>query len=310
MSGTRFKLYLDITSMSIEEPPNWAFVANLRNLQANAIEVADGHVLRRASSEEISEIKEITKQFGFVYSRLPGALWEHPWPGGGNLLPVSEWRYFVIEFRGNNQILEELKSAFDLSPVELEVGFQVIHHIIGQAPLRGMGLHPVRLFHLLDNAQFRDNFFVDFSAVDADFTKRVLQRLHELPQSDPLRRLLRQLGELKGLPYVSSLRFLGYFALLESMLTHSPKPEDPYDSITRQVKKKLALLNHRWSMQIDYAPFGGADPESIWTRMYAYRSAVAHEATRTLLKTSNCSKTPKLRYILSRRQQRPSCGIA
>jgi hypothetical protein len=70
--------------------------------------------------------------------------------------------------------------------------------------------------------------------------------------------------------------FLGYFAILESILTHNPIPTDPYDSITRQVKKKLALLNNRWSEKIDYSVFGGVAAEKLWTKMYAYRSSLAH----------------------------------
>lgn len=81
---------------------------------------------------------------------------------------------------------------------------------------------------------------------------------------------------LKGLSHDSPLRFLGYFALLESVLTHAPKPEDRYNSITRQVKKKLSLLNARFTRKIDYRPFDGADPEKIWGKMYEYRSAIAH----------------------------------
>jgi hypothetical protein len=91
--------------------------------------------------------------------------------------------------------------------------------------------------------------------------------------------LALQLNELKAFPHRSPLRFLGYFAILESLVTHSPQPADPYDSITRQVKKKLALLNSRFRWAIDYTPFGDVPPETIWNKMYAYRSNVAHGAT-------------------------------
>jgi len=71
---------------------------------------------------------------------------------------------------------------------------------------------------------------------------------------------------------------LGYFAILESLLTHPPKPTDPYESITRQVKKKIALLDNRWTDRIDYTRFAGTPPETVWKRMYHYRSALAHGA--------------------------------
>ena len=88
--------------------------------------------------------------------------------------------------------------------------------------------------------------------------------------------MARQLGQLKALPNYSPLRFLGYFAILESLLTHAPKPSDPYSSITRQVQKKLILLDHRWTHKINYGPFGEAKPEKVWSTMYGYRSLIAH----------------------------------
>ncbi len=84
------------------------------------------------------------------------------------------------------------------------------------------------------------------------------------------------MNHLKQLPHGSPLRVVGYFGILESLLTHPPKPTDPYDSITRQVKKKLALLDRRFVRAIDYNGFGEVNPEKVWTKMYAYRSVVAH----------------------------------
>ena len=74
----------------------------------------------------------------------------------------------------------------------------------------------------------------------------------------------------------SPLLFLGYFAILESLLTHQPKPADTIDSITRQVKRKIILLDNRWQPRIDYSPFPKSAPERIWSVMYSYRSCLAH----------------------------------
>jgi hypothetical protein len=82
--------------------------------------------------------------------------------------------------------------------------------------------------------------------------------------------------ELRDLPRFSPLQILGYFAILESVLTHQPNPDDRYESITRQITQKLALLNRRWQPALDYSPFGVASHEKIWKKMYAYRSSIAH----------------------------------
>jgi len=120
-------------------------------------------------------------------------------------------------------------------------------------------------------------YFIELSESDI---AELLALYAQLKASDGqllnVRLLAAQLGQLKGLPHGSVLRFLGYFAILESLLTHVPKPSDPYDSITRQVKKKLTLLSRRFSHPLDYSPFGDTPPETVWTKMYNYRSLIAH----------------------------------
>src|ERR1700686_3377378 len=70
----------------------------------------------------------------------------------------------------------------------------------------------------------------------------------QLVQMERIRAQMLELDELRS---DSIPQFLAYFAILESLLTHKPEPNDPYSSITRQVKNKVALLNHRWSPSLD-----------------------------------------------------------
>lgn len=89
-------------------------------------------------------------------------------------------------------------------------------------------------------------------------------------------RVTQQLLNLQSLDVNSDVAFLGYFSVLESLLVHKPDPKDPNDSITRQVKKKITLLDNRWTPRMDYTAFGTAKPEAIWGKMYELRSAIAH----------------------------------
>jgi hypothetical protein len=209
---------------------------------------------------------------------LGTGLWELPWPDlSGPLapLPEDEWRYFVISFAGMSDTLSRIEEACDLGPLDLEVGF-TIH----AAPAEGFAMqsYPARLFHVLEGAAFRrPHFFVDVTAPQVDTTRSIAEGLatydHALLD---LRPSIAQLRSLKALQHGSALRFLGYFAILEALLTHLPDPKDPYDSITRQVKKKVTLLNNRWQTPLGYAAFGGASSDTIWKAMYAYRSRLAH----------------------------------
>jgi len=91
-----------------------------------------------------------------------------------------------------------------------------------------------------------------------------------------LSRVVALLMQLKDLPRFSPLQILGYFAVLESVLAHQPKADDRYETITRQITQKLALLNKRWIPALDYSLFGEASHKKLWQEMYAYRSSIAH----------------------------------
>jgi len=261
-------------------PDNYAFVMNVWHLLDRPVHtLAPGHELRRATPEEITTIKETLERLVGGPVSYQQFFWEHRWPHRGSeveILPEAEWRYFVIGFRGNNQTISELQAAFDLALVELEVGFTILYHI-GGTPGKGFLWWGGRLFHVLEAAWHSDDFFVDVSARDTEAIAEIHTAIqHHEDLLVDVKRLAGQLGDLKALPHQSPLRFLGYFAILESLLTHAPKLSDPYDSITRQVKKKLALLDHRWPAKIDYTPFAGASTDTVWSKMYRYRSQLAH----------------------------------
>ena len=285
------------------QPENFAFVMNIGHLRDEpSFTIIPGHELRRATSEEISLIKDMIDTLTPGPHRCSDYLWECRWPSGGGQRdspPASEWRYFVIAFRGTNDTVEGLGKAFDLASLELELAFTIHHITVRGNTGRGLFWHPARLFHQLETSLANPSFFHDVSASDIKEVQTIHSQLvHHDHQIIDLKHLLAQFGQLKGFPAGSPLRFLGYFALLESLLTHPPKPEDRYDSITRQVKKKLTLLNRRCSPSIDYSPFGETPPEAIWKKMYSYRSSLAHGGNPVFTGDLAALKTPNTALAL------------
>jgi hypothetical protein len=264
------------------EPESYAFVMNVGSLSdATAYTLAPGHELRRASADEIAFIKSTVDRFGpnpFVSHN--GLVWEERLPRvQGRPIqrsPENEWRYFVIAFRGTNETLVELSLVFELS-TELEVGFTRLFIDLGGTSITW---NPDRLFRWLQEFQALPVMFTNVSSADVKEIRVLHSQLrnHDRTVLD-VRNLAGQLGQVKALPHLSPLRFLAYFAILESLLTHAPKQSDPYDSITRQINAKLSLLNHRFPKAIDYRAFGDAPPATVWARMYAYRSRLAHGGT-------------------------------
>ncbi len=199
--------------------------------------------------------------------------WEERRNADGQVEQMDErdWRYHVISFTGSNHTLHELEEAFMVAPKDLQIGFTFFN----ENGLRSFMWHSGRLFQKLD--ALRNHVFLEVDAADiAKIVEIHLQLIGHDEAVVQVRRLIRQLQDLRAVPGHSPLLFLGYFGLLESLLTHRPDPKDLYQSITRKVKTKIALLDSRFEQRLDYGAFPGVRPETVWAKMYEYRSVLAH----------------------------------
>ncbi len=92
-------------------------------------------------------------------------------------------------------------------------------------------------------------------------------------------RALNSYCDVRRLPIHSPLTTLGYFAILEMILTHDPAENGNIRTLTHQLRKKIPLVTRRPQASLDYSPFGNqVNEEKVWTLLYAFRSAVAHGA--------------------------------
>jgi len=268
---------LDIQSAS-EPKQNFTFIANISRLvDIEVYTFAPGQELRRAKAEEIVMLRKKIEPFFPFPQELYRDLWESRLSPNGQTyeaLPEIDWRYFVIAFTGLNTTIENLISAFCLAPLELETIFTISYD---RDAVIGITWDTSRLLQTLKRMPFNPDFFQEVKWGDLEAIRNIYELLlcHDKNMIN-IKRATQKFVELKAIPQSSDLLFLGYFAILESLLTHAPKPGDPYDSITRQVKNKISLLNERWSARLDYTPFNKVRPETVWERMYEYRSQLAH----------------------------------
>ena len=83
--------------------------------------------------------------------------------------------------------------------------------------------------------------------------------------------------ELQSVPLASPLRHLGYFIIMEALLTHAPAHGDPADSLGRQLQTKLPLLSNRMQFALPFEDLDpAASPSTVLSALYSYRSAIAH----------------------------------
>lgn len=239
-------------------------------------DLGNGLTIRRATTEEAQDFR---RAIAILYPnsfRNPFEVTVVPasTPGAYDYvhLPEASWRYHVIQYLGTGQSLQSLLQASCLGSAELETGFSIMHLGDGY----GYGSSGA-LQRLLDPSSMSDPFV----ALDAGQIQELPMLAQRLAAHDNgvigLTDAVNEYMQLREIAPRLPLRYLGYFAIIESLITHAPKPSDPYESITRQVTTKFALLNRRASCAIAYERFfKQGSPDTIWKKLYAYRSAIAH----------------------------------
>ncbi len=246
---------------------------NVTGLSGNTeYQLAPDHVLRAANADEKAEIQKHLKSMAGG-----SALWDQP-NGPG---------YFIITTPANpaDITINQLELVFALTKSEIEIGFKK------EQPAIISYKSANHFFQVLDSLRNNKTELVAATPAVAEETSSLLNQLGQA--SNPAFNVAfhaYRLNDIKGLPHASDLRFLAYFAVLESILTHAPKKTDPYDSITRQVKKKLALLNTRWPEKLNYATFDNKSHDKVWGAMYSYRSVIAHGDPPSFTKDLKCLK--------------------
>lgn len=260
-------------------------LANVKRIAVDEpFEIAPGIRVRPAWDDEALALRELLANFipanlFYRYRNPYETRLEHEdiAPGHTRMhihdLPAGEHRYCVAEFTGvdTSSLVLELSA---LTIREIEEGI-TIH--FGSHP--GFSWHPRgRQQPILEEASKDDDVLLtlershleDLRSVFAKFKKHSDEGVGLLPALD-------QFGELHAIPKLSPLRFLGYVAILESLITHQPNPTDPHSSLTRQVTNKMLLLGRRCHLRLPYDYFGTQhELKAIWKKLYAYRSAVAH----------------------------------
>jgi hypothetical protein len=194
-------------------------------------------------------------------------------------LPESEWRYHVIEFQGNNTKLLDFIDSSVLTPSRLELGPTVIATPISSRT--SFMANSLSFGRVWDEMSLTDDFLLNVSVADLNDLRTVFQKLNSFKNERVgLREAMKRFAQLDQIPKHSPMRFLGYISILESLITHAPDPKDPADSLTRQVRQKMLLIGHRSVIPINYNIFGyNADASTLWTKLYKYRSEIAHGAT-------------------------------
>lgn len=247
-------------------------------------EIIQNHTLQKADEKQITKIKDVLKQFTATSFAPP--LYEHnvvisqgDQAGAPSYryeaLPASQWRYWIIRFQGTNSKIYELGKALSLMEQEIELGFLFISSARMSDGLVWHGQH----LHTYFNDSLGDTSGPRrITGADLALARECYGKLQSLDsQYVHIRRAFHRFDMLKIMPKSSELTIIGLFSILESLLTHAPKPTDSTDSLVRQIKHKMPLVRKRFRRPINHGDvFGDINEDTLWQKMYAYRSKIVH----------------------------------
>jgi hypothetical protein len=249
-------------------------------------DLGHGLTLRRATEDELrDQTIDINFQswsgrrgmYGFINQRmsLPDAA--QGTQTGGPLPNPKDWRHAVIESADKNVFYWNVNLAFSISRADLRIGF-IRFENNAQAT-------PYLEFPMLFIRNPLGGLFVDHKLPSYNDLTEIRQNIsHVLTKMTPgfpseIREIIHLFSSLDNLPDQSQFKVLGYFSVIEGILSHAPENSDRTDSIQRQLIRNINLLNNRLKKidrEINFGEFGATKPEKVLTRLYSYRSAIAH----------------------------------
>jgi hypothetical protein len=194
-----------------------------------------------------------------------------------NKMPRSDWRYFLLAFKNNAFASIEFQLAANLGEPPL-----TFFHFIYTDGEYGEG---ARTAWSGDDVQAADWYqppipppLVVLNLEGLNHLNVTYERLRALDRERyaGIWRAVNSFQELKRIPRQSDLMILGYFSIIEMLLTHNPNDKEVGDSLMHQIRTKVALLNKRLAVPFDYSSFQIASEEKIWNKLYGLRSLVAH----------------------------------
>jgi hypothetical protein len=193
-------------------------------------------------------------------------------------LDRKDWRYYVIAYSGNGIDAYDFLRAANL----VQPALNAFAHIstegeFGAGEVRGWGgdqVHGVLAYEIPHSGRIE---ILDLpAALEMRYSYERFAALDKVRHEG----ISRAVDLLYGLRRISShndLRVLGLFAVIEMLLTHNPNDKEIGDSLSHQISTKIPLLSARFRTPIDYCVFNtDLAAESIWKRLYAYRSKIAH----------------------------------
>jgi len=256
------------------------------------IELIENHFLRKANTDEMVHInRELSLLKGsFYHAEDYTTIYEQEIVGNETECDFEQqtekkWKYYIIDyslFKRKNQEIDYLKKALMLLKKSIYLGFSIYHHNNDKTFFIGHS-HTWKMLY----TELEDRIYPSepqkYSKDDFNEVLNIHTQIHKVENNflfiekalDDFYRI-QCLGKLT---LNEHLKILGYFSIIEMLIAHKPKLKESIDSISHQISTKYNLLFKKFKREIDFGDYfsnNATKSETIWKKLYAYRSDLAH----------------------------------
>lgn len=270
----------DATPTSSGPPPQ----DNLRALLLNRLvvtarvpaEIIPGHVLRRPSIAEAERLRRELREWSgstdytliFESRHVPGSS-----TVSYDISPhEADWHYWLVEAttsapRDVSKGFSEIEQASKLTNVELNC--RLLLYQSGSSLARWQGADPFASLSFIDPPLTIDEVWI------AEI-QEIFGNIKALdPKWTEVTRALDMYYRLGAIQKDQPMYVVGVFSIIEALLTHRQRPGEA--GLSHQIQTKMNLLHARFRRPLDLSRFPpGFTLCTLWDRLYAYRSCVAH----------------------------------
>lgn len=261
-----------------------ALIANHLQVEiALPCQVVEKVLIRRPDDKELETIRKLIYQSsGSAPPWMPYEATISEQEGGGLRASKTDdpekWKYWVLCDEDSTSIHRFEVIARLLSPsIEIALKLQYFtpengEEVCGYSPRPP---HILERYGLLDKGIRLPTIFSESMVEEL----RRLDALHNALADDFnfIKEALAVFNDLHRVTDSSNLKAIGYFSVIEALVTHAPRLSETLDSISHQIRGKLILLSKRFARSINTCDmFGDIRQDKLWSKLYEYRSWIAH----------------------------------
>lgn len=259
----------------------------IQNNIENRIVLFENYVLKKANEEQIEYIQDFIADYTKILHNKVNRYEYYASPKDNGLiynhLERNDWNYWIIEHTEIN-MSDSVPLALGLSKMDLTILFEAAYIGIKTAEgkeVAGTLSNQLTTLTFFYNTRFEKLEKKMLTELDVKEINGLFHSIGKFKETEEdfefIKKALQDFLKLQEIPKDSPFRILGYFSILELLLTNY-KPNE--NSINNQLQAKINLVNNQIENSINFSDyFQGADTNSlelIVGKLYHYRNDIAH----------------------------------